>query len=548
MKKFKYIIVLGIVALCTYSRAYALDIQYGTILGESGTNFLVQYDGIDQKNNYLCSVTTKKCSITKKTTLGRVTALPLSKSLKAQLSDKGANHMVLSASKNLLAYYQKGAVGTPRIFTVRNIKTGTEYTISENVSYWDLVDEQGRVFAFSPDSKKLVYIDDIDGAMSLYLADATKLKDNTISGTKLITKAYQIDDFMFTDSQTLYYIGNTKENPYVWSLYRYDFKTKKDTAIVSGLSYVDPLLKFGSSIVFTSQQAKGYGPALYNTTTHKVGQFSIPNINTKSTVTHQDVIHIGNETGVLMTPPHEDSSKTYPVVIWLHGGPYRQTSYGYHPYHSYGMYDAMLDLLQKNGVAVLKLDYRGSYGFGKAYTESLKDSVGTSDVDDVMNAVAYLKNRYHTSGVYLTGNSYGGYLALKSIVEHPDAITSVLSINGVTDWESLLISLKTSIFNVDFDGLPGANNQILYEQASIINKISNLSSQKIELVQGQSDRTIPPWQADLLYGKLQATGKNVTITKYDGQDHVFSSKSAIDGLCVQMFNFVGIPADPECNN
>lgn len=549
MWKFKSLIILILLALFANSHAEALDIQYGTILDTKGSNILVQYYGIEKKQNYLCSVSTRKCSSTKKVTLGVAPKSPLPKALQSQLRDKDASHLSISPSGKLLAYYVSDDYANPtRTFTIRNVRTGAESSIVENVSYWDLVADEGRVFAFSPDSKKLVHLDDIDGVLSLYLTDTTKIKGGTIPSAKITTKGYQIDDFIFTSNNILYYVANTKENPYTWSLYRYDFKTKKDSLLTKNVSYVDPLRKVGSSIVFNTLQAKGYGPALYNTSTKKIQQFTIAGISTKAPAIHEEVIRPGSATAVLMPPTKEDLTKSYPVVIWLHGGPYRQASFGYHPYHSYGIYDSMLSLLQKNNIVVLKLDYRGSYGFGQAYAEGIKGSVGSGDVVDVMDAIAYIKNRYHTSGIYLAGNSYGGYLSLVTLAEHPEAVTSVMSINGVTDWESLLVSLKKSIFNTHFNGIPDANNRTLYDQASIVNKIGNISNQKIELVQGQSDNTIPSWQADLLYQKLQEAHKSVSIIKYTGEDHVFESKIAIDDLCMQMFSFVGIPADVECNN
>jgi dipeptidyl aminopeptidase/acylaminoacyl peptidase len=139
-------------------------------------------------------------------------------------------------------------------------------------------------------------------------------------------------------------------------------------------------------------------------------------------------------------------------------------------------------------------------------------------------------------------------MSLKAVVDHPETFTSIMSINGVTDWESLLVKMKTSIFNTQFHGLPNDSNRNLYNQASIINKISNLGNQSITIVQGQSDRTIPPWQADLMYDKLKEQNKNVNIIKYKGEDHVFKEKKNISNLCIAMFDLVGKKASKECNN
>jgi dipeptidyl aminopeptidase/acylaminoacyl peptidase len=529
--------------------AEALDIQYGTVLGESGSNILVQYYSIEKKKNFLCNTINRTCSTTKKTSLGTTTSLAIKDDVEDEIRDNDGGYLTLSPSKNLLAYFKASDAKNPnRSFIIRDLKTNEEHAItySNPNSYWDLVNDQGRVFRFSPDSTKLIYLDDRDGTLALYLVDTTTLSGPTMTSVKLSTTAFQVDDFIFADNDTLYYVGNSKTNQYEWSLYRYNFKTKTDTVVASKVSYVDSLRKIGSMIIFNQMQAKGYGPAMYNTSTKKVVQFKTPGITTKNSTLNQTVIKAGDAPGILMTPAKVDSKKSYPLLIWLHGGPYRQTSYGYHPYHSYGIYDSILELLRKNNVMVLKLDYKGSFGFGRPYAEGIKGTVGEGDVKDVMDAITYAKSKYYISNVYVAGNSYGGYLSLRSIVEHPGSFTGVMSINGVTDWESLLLSIKTSIFNTHFNGLPDANNKALYDKASIVNRIGNLGDQKIAIIQGQADRTIAPWQADFLSEKLKAQNKNVSLVRYPGEGHVFRTKKTINDLCTQMFTFVGKSPDKEC--
>lgn len=547
MNKLKYIFIIGLYFTLIPS-VDALDIEYGTILSTKTPNVLIEYSGIDKKQNFICSVTSRKCTETKKVTLGITKPKTVSKSLQQELVRNGANRITLSPSGNFIAYYTRATDTKPtRTYTIRNLKTNKEYRTANSVSYWDLVNDQSKVFDFSPNSKTLIYLDDIDGAFALYKTDIEKLSGEAITSTKLFTTAYQVDDFIFTDNSTLYYIGNTKENPYVWSLYRYNLTTNKDIVIESHISYADTIKKVSQTLVFNRLQEKGYGPAIYNLKNKKIEQFKVPNVNTKKSITNQEIIKSDQVTGVLMTPTKNDLEETYPLVIWLHGGPYRQSSFGYHPFHSYGTYDSILELLRKNNVIILKLDYRGSFGFGRSHAEGIKESVGKGDVEDVMNAITYARARYKISDIYLMGNSYGGYMSLKALTEHPETFAGVVSINGVTDWESLLVNMRTSIFNTDFNGLPDANNRALYDKASIINNISKIGNQKISIIAGEADRTIPFSQATLLYEKLKSANKNVTLISYKGEDHVYEKKETIEDLCVRLFNFVGVKVDPECN-
>ena len=495
----------------------------------------------------ICNLNNLKCSITKKTTIGKPTNVIIKSSIKNEMKNKGGKHLALSKYMKWLAYFIPSDDTTnTRTYVIKNVKNNHNYEMKGAVSYWDLIDEEKKIFEFSPDEKTLLYIDDNEDSESLYKIDLKSLKENNFEGVKIKTIAFNIPTFTFYDSQNIYYVGNTKENPYIWSLYHLDLKTGKEKVIETNVSYTDRITKVGVNLIFNRLQEKGYGPEIYNVKTKKIGYFKIPNINTKKNIVNEEYVKVGESTGVIMTPLTYDPKKTYPALIWLHGGPLRQTSLGYHPYHSYGIYDSILKILQKNNVIILKLDYRGSYGQGRAYSEKIKGSVGTGDIDDVMKAVTFLKNQYNINDVYLSGNSYGGYMSFKALVEHPDTFKGIFSINGVTDWESLLLKMKTSIFNTPFNGLPNSENKNLYEKASIINKIKNLGTQRIEIIQGESDNTIPPWQAALLNKKLKDENKNVNLVTYKGEDHVFIEKKNIGDLCVRLFGLIGISPDKEC--
>ncbi len=544
MRKFKYIFI-PLIFFTTVHTAKALSVQYGTLLSTKGVNILIQYYGIGVKKNFICNITTHICKVTKKLTLSVDSTSTLTKSIRQELEDKKVGHITLAPNSALVAFYKGGTNLDPnRTYTIRDVKNNNEYAIARSLSYWDLVDDQARVFDFSLDSKKLVYIDDSEGTLGLYLVETNTLSHTTFKSNRLATTAYQVNDFIFTDNNTLYYIGNSKTNQYLWSLYRYNLTTGKDILIESNVSYVDPIKKVGQTLIFNRLEQRGYGPEIYNLKNKKIEQFKIPNINTTKKAHTQEIVKIGSASGILM--PAKDKKRPHPLIIWLHGGPYRQTSYGYHPYHSYGLYDSILELLQKNNINVLKLDYRGSFGFGRSYAEGIKGSVGLGDVTDVMDAVIYIKKKYNVSDVYLIGNSYGGYLSLKALVEHPETFAGVMSINGVTNWESLLVSMKISIFNTQFNGLPNMTNRGLYDQASIINKIDTVGNQKISIIAGMADKTIPYSQATTFYDYAKAQHKNITLVSYPGEDHVYKEKKTLSDLCTQMFTFVGVPVDKEC--
>jgi dipeptidyl aminopeptidase/acylaminoacyl peptidase len=306
--------------------------------------------------------------------------------------------------------------------------------------------------------------------------------------------------------------------------------------------------KFQNGLVFFVIQGSSSFPVFYNETTNQIQNFSGITIDTSTPVfSSKDVSFGGGMHGVLMTPPGFDKKVPHQLVIWLHGGPYRQTSIGFQPYPGYAVYDLILNEMAKNNVVVLKLDYRGSYGYGASYSRGIIKNVGKGDVADVKNANAFIKKEMNISDTYLLGNSYGGYLALRSVVAYPKNFAGAISINGVTDWATMLKAMKTSIFNVDFNGIPKKSNATIYAQASILSRIGNLTTQKIVIMQSQADMTIPPSQADLLYSALQAKGKSVTFIPYPGEDHTFTKTTDLESICQNVFNTLSLPLTNNCN-
>jgi dipeptidyl aminopeptidase/acylaminoacyl peptidase len=525
--------------------AKALDISYETIAGISGNNVLILKYGLETKTYYMCSAVTYKCSKTKKKSLPSyyTPTHPIVK----ELQDKKVNHITLSPLRHFIAYYNHEDSGKIRKLTLRNIGTGLEKTREDSLSYWDLLGDQSSIFEFTPNEEKLIYLDDKEGNLALYQSPSSEFDKAPFAGIKLDTGTLEIHQFLVWDNSTLFFVGNTKENPYHWSLYKYDLNENTQKIIAENVSYTSSLRKVGGTLFFATEEHSGFGPRGYVLKTGKIRYFEIPNVNRKINHESKEVVKVGDRYGVIMKPKVTKSAS--PLVVWLHGGPYRQSSFGYHPFHSYGIYDSILEAMRAQGAIILKLDYSGSLGFGREYSESVAGNVGEGDVADVKVAVNYMESKYNISKVYLMGNSYGGYLSLKGIVDDSSMYGGALSINGVTDWESLLLKMQTSIFNVQFNGLPNDDNRALYDKASILKYINKLEDNKpVMIIQGLADRTIAPWQAPLLGDKLKAEKKNVSVVTYPGEDHVFAKAKNIRNLCTRMLGFVGIKNLNTCKN
>lgn len=348
-------------------------------------------------------------------------------------------------------------------------------------------------------------------------------------GKRMFASNFTVNNFLFGRDGRLYFTANRK-SPLIWSLYSYTVRDQLVRGVADDVLYYPPPHQFGNYILFL--RSKNELPSLQSLDTRTGAVKALPvTLGTSFTLAVGKIKNFSGRYGVLYTPDEYDKKKAYPLVVWLHGGPHRQTSPSFHSYHSYGTYDGILEYLRKNGFVVLKLDYRGSYGYGKKFATDLKGNVGKLDVKDVIDATTALKKELKLGEIYPMGTSYGGYLALRTLAERPALFAGAVSVNGVTDWWTLIKNNPDSIFRVHFNGSPSVKNKILYDQASIFSRINKLVGKKIILVESEDDTSVPHQQTTMLYNAMIARGMSPTIIAYENENHVLANSVHIDDLC-----------------
>lgn len=459
--------------------------------------------------------------------------------------------MTISATGRYLAFYKPATASTKvRSYHVADLTTGKEVSWSEPVSYWDLVSEDNRVFSFATDDSKLVLRSDRDGWQRPYLVNLSAGLPATLSPTLVFSRGYAVPDFVFIDANRIAMVAN-REGATDWDLFTLNVSTLGIAKVADSVSYGAPLRRFGSYVSFAKATPGGVSATLYNVKSGSVtGIESLADVGLTpgdSLPAAKAVKNVPGAGGYSVWEPSTRPAGT-PIVLWLHGGPYRQiSSAGYHPFSSYGNLDWVVEQVRLSGAVVAKLDYPGSYGYGRSYAESLTGKVGVSDVAAVKSAMASLRATYGASApVYLIGNSYGGYLAQKSLVELGSSVSGIYSISGVTDWESLIAPNPNGIFGVQFGGAPSDANRSLYQQAKLILKVGSVGSQKVYLAHGDADTSVPHSQTTLLDQLLKIEGKNVKTTIYRGEDHVFMKPQSIADLCKQAIALIGKSASGRC--
>lgn len=132
--------------------------------------------------------------------------------------------------------------------------------------------------------------------------------------------------------------------------------------------------------------------------------------------------------GYLALPPGVPA-RGLPLVVMPHGGPYW--------IRDSWRFDEDTQVLATRGYAVLRINFRGSGGRGRAFVEAGLRQWGAAMQDDLTDATRWAIEQGITdrSRICLVGASYGGYAALMGAVREPGLYRCVVGLAGVYDLE-----------------------------------------------------------------------------------------------------------------
>ena len=135
----------------------------------------------------------------------------------------------------------------------------------------------------------------------------------------------------------------------------------------------------------------------------------------------------------LTLPPSAGAkpAKPVPMVLLVHGGPWARDSYGF---------DGYAQFLANRGYAVLQPNFRGSTGFGKAFTNAGNGEWGAKMHDDLIDAVnwAVAGGYADPARIAIMGGSYGGYATLAGLTFTPTTFACGVDIVGPSNLQTLL--------------------------------------------------------------------------------------------------------------
>ena len=217
--------------------------------------------------------------------------------------------------------------------------------------------------------------------------------------------------------------------------------------------------------------------------------------------------------GWLTLPENYDSSKHYPMIVSVHGGPSAEVGPG-----NAGGGNALYAHL---GYFVLSPNPRGSFGQGEAFTQANRKDFGYGDLRDIVKGVDAAEAKYSIDDkrVGLTGWSYGGFMSMFAITQ-THRFRAAVAGAGISDWLSYYGENSIDQWMVPFFGATVYENPAVYAKSSAINFIKNVTTPELILV-GDRDGECPAPQSYEMWHALKALGVKTELVVYPNEGHGF---------------------------
>lgn len=223
--------------------------------------------------------------------------------------------------------------------------------------------------------------------------------------------------------------------------------------------------------------------------------------------------------GVLWEPHNQTRDGQGRGVILAHGGPTGQ---------QLDAFDRTAAALASRGYWVLAPNFRGSTGYGQAFTNANRFDLGGGDLEDTVAAAEFLvRTGYvHSGRVGITGGSYGGYMTLMALARHPDVFAAGVNLFGVVNWRTMWErgTPPNRRYQIGLVGEPDTHPEV-YDRASPLTYLEQLTAPLLVL-QGENDPIVPPQESRQVVDFLVARDRTVDSRFYEGEGHGFQKRES----------------------
>lgn len=220
-----------------------------------------------------------------------------------------------------------------------------------------------------------------------------------------------------------------------------------------------------------------------------------------------------------LTRPRAGRDAPMPTVVMPHGGPF-------------GIFDGWevndeAEMLVRAGYAVLRLNYRGSGNYGRAFRHAGARQWGRKMQDDLTDATRWAIEQKiaDPQRICLYGASYGAYASLMGVAKEPDLYRCAAGYVGVYD----LALMHKQDSRESRSSRTWAEDWISDDRADLAEVSPNLLAQRIRvpvfLAAGGKDEIAPQAHSERMEKALKAAGVPVETLYVRTEGHGFYTEA-----------------------
>ena len=231
-------------------------------------------------------------------------------------------------------------------------------------------------------------------------------------------------------------------------------------------------------------------------------------------------------------PSDFDSTKRYPVIVYVYGGPGSPTVSD--EWNSNGGAESVYfdQVLLREGYIVFSVDNRSSASVGKVFEKSIRGQMyGDVELNDLLDAVCWLKSRRYidSARVGIWGWSGGAMYTLLAMTRSKE-FRAGIAVAPVTDWR---------YYDVKWAELPmkrPEDNPAGYQKTSLVPRARDLHG-RLLLVHGTHDDNVHPQNSQAFINELIREGTLFDLMVYPMRKHTIDDPPARKHLFKTMLEF-----------
>ncbi len=364
---------------------------------------------------------------------------------------------------------------------------------------------------YLPDSRRLAFITELSGFRHVHVLDPVYEQL-----TQLTQGRYEVYPFDISEDHERLFVEATKGDPTQQHIFALDLESGDMTQLTSveghysrpavsddGLHVLASHIDFGSlrELVAIDVDAGSTTPL---TDSH-------PDEARAITEPEPDYFTFENRVGQtihghMFRPDDWSPDETYPLLIYVYGGPLGTTKMVTRGSLSSPGYFFAYYMAKKHGYITCSVDPRGASGYGALFEKANYEQVGKPQVEDLVDAARFMIDNHGVDAerVALHGWSFGGFQTQMCMYTEPEVFAVGIAGAGPTEWQNYNSWYSTGTVGPTRRGHPDL------EAYSLLPLAKNLQG-RLLLVHGMEDSNVLYQDTVRVYRELLKAGKESLV-------------------------------------